>query len=427
MKLKTQMDLSHMRPATNGGAHRRLASWIGSFLEFTEDFECPPIWRQWAAISTIAAVLERKVWATTTKGDLYPNMYVILVGAAGTGKSLAINGARKILECMATQEGDAASLHLASTSMTMASMADELAQAKRVVLRPGQNPPMIEFNSLAIFNSEMSSFMDEYAKDMMGGLTDIWDNGNYSQSRRGGNLKVRIPHAQINLITGSTPTNLIEFMPEIAWTQGFASRMIMVYSGDKPPMTDIFSDIMLDPEHEKAFEELLADLRVIGELYGKIVFTKEAVALFRAWREGGEKPVPDHPKLIDYCARRTAHLIKLCMVASASRGDDRQITAQDFETARAWLFGAEMAMPDVFRSGAGKGDSQAMDECWHFVMTMNAKRGRPVPEHEVVHFLRDRVPSHAVMRVLEIMVRDGSLKMNAKQAGFEPGPRALEF
>ena len=401
-----------------------MTSWIESFLEATEDYECAAIWRQWAAISAIAAVLERKVWATTTKGDLYPNMYVVIVGPAGTGKSLAINAARQLLQQLEDPTG-AAGLHLAPTSVTMASLADELSEAKRVVLRHGQNPPAVEFNSLAIVTSELSSFMHEYDKELMGGLTDIWDGWAYSQRRRGGGIKIKIAHPQLNILTGSTPSNLLDFMPERAWDQGFASRLIMVYSGERHT-TDIFAEV----QAPKINADLVHDLRLIADLYGKMVFTPEAVAAFRAWREAGEKPAPEHPKLVDYCSRRTAHLIKLCMVASASRGTDRNITEDDFEIAKNWLLGAEMSMPDVFAAGSGGGDSRAMDETWHYILTECAKaKDKRVPDHQVIHFVRERVPSHSVLRVLEIMKRDGSIKSvwDKGHEYYEPGPRQISF
>jgi hypothetical protein len=117
------------------------------------------------------------------------------------------------------------------------------------------------------------------------------------------------------------------------------------------------------------------------------------------------------------------------MVASASRGLDKNITLEDFNLARDWLLGAELTMPDIFTSGAGGGDSVAMDEAWHFVMTQAPKRGGKVPDHELIHFLRERVPSHSVLRVLEIMKRDGSLKevFAEHKQFYEPGPRPFGF
>lgn len=372
--------------------------------------------------------MERKVWATTTKGNLYPNMYLIIVGPAGTGKSLSINSARFFLEGIEDPTGTTG-IHLAPTSMTMASMADELLEAKRVVLLPGQHPPTMEYNALTLCITEFSSFLSEYDKPLMGGLTDLWDNGQYSESRRGNKLRIKIPRAQINMMGASTASNLVDFMPERAWDQGFASRMIMVYSGDRP-YHDIFEEIPENGPKERLRDNLVHDLRLITEMTGKMVFLPEAINLFRAWREGGELPVPDHPKLKDYATRRTAHLIKLCMVVSASRGADLNITAEDFELAKNWLLGAELTMPDVFAAGNGGGDSKAMDETWHFILTETARRKGPIPEHEVVHFVRERVPSHSVMRVLEIMERDGSVSSKFNMKGvktYEPGPRKIVF
>src|SRR5882672_4022867 len=138
MLLKIPTDSKPTRVGTNGAAHRRLTSWIESFLDLTEDFECAPIWRQWSAIYCVAAAMERKVWATTTKGMLYPNMYVLIIGPAGTGKSLAIIAARSFLETIEDPSGTTG-IHLAPTSMTMASLVDELVEAKRIVLLPGHS------------------------------------------------------------------------------------------------------------------------------------------------------------------------------------------------------------------------------------------------------------------------------------------------
>src|SRR2546423_776436 len=69
------------RVQTNGSAARKCTSWIESFVDWTDNLESTELWCRWSAISTIAAVLERKVWCTTS-APLYPNLYVFLVGDA---------------------------------------------------------------------------------------------------------------------------------------------------------------------------------------------------------------------------------------------------------------------------------------------------------------------------------------------------------
>src|SRR5947207_2880446 len=83
------MALNHTNPAMNGSGRRLCQSWIDSFVNHTANLESAPIWRRWAAIATIGAVLEQKVFVTTSS-PLYPNLYVFLVGDAGLGKTRAI-------------------------------------------------------------------------------------------------------------------------------------------------------------------------------------------------------------------------------------------------------------------------------------------------------------------------------------------------
>src|SRR5438552_2612168 len=137
-------------PAINGSGKRRCESWIDSFVEHTSNLESAPIFRKWAAISTIAAALEQKVWVDTSS-PLYPNLYVFLVGNAGIGKTRAIMSALGFIR-------ELPELHLGATSMTMASLVDHMNEAKRTIIN--MPDPVIEYNALMICTDELSAFMD---------------------------------------------------------------------------------------------------------------------------------------------------------------------------------------------------------------------------------------------------------------------------
>lgn len=403
----------------NGAGLRKCQSWIGSFLEYTESLESPSLWRQWTAISVIASVMERKVWVRTTKGDLHPNLYTVLVGYAGTGKSVTIAAGESFLR-------DITGVHIAPTSMSMAAMVDTMLEAKCTVVRPNKIPPLVEYHSLCILADELSALIHTYDREFMAGLTKIYDGGFYGQSRRGKDLRIKLESPQLNILAGTTPSNLIQFMPEGAWEQGFASRIVLIFSADRH-LTDLFDFRRADPLHAASRGALAHDLQLIYSLFGEMEFADDAIAEIREWRAAGEKPTPTHPKLVSYCARRTSFLIKLCMVASASRGGDMKITVEDYRLAKAWMLGAEEAMPDIFSAGIAGGDSKAMDEGWYFVWARWAKVKKAVPEHELIHFMRERVPSHSVLRVIEIMEKDGTLKGEYQVATgvklYSPGPR----
>jgi hypothetical protein len=408
---------------TNGSGQRKCRSWIESFLAYTSEREGAPIWRRWVAIGTIAAVLERKAWIKTKLGPLFSNHYIILVGHPGLGKSDSIKAGREMLRELEQDQ----MVIIAPKSVTSASLLDKLATARRVILRPGQHPPTDEYNALVILTDEFSTIIHKYDHQFMTLLTDIYEGDWYDEERRHNPNKIKIEFPLLNILSGTTPSNLCKFMPEGAWDQGFASRTILVYSGDRH-----ISNIFNEPEQANTaeYDDLLYDLRLIGGLYGNFVLSPEAKAAFQAWREAGEPPVPKHPKLTHYATRRTAHVLRLCVVVSASKGDSRTISLDDFEEARGYLVEAEGFMPDIFLAGTTGGDGAAMNEVWWYVEKMCAKGKEPM-EHEAIHLIRERVPAHSVLKVLEVMIADGSLKRRVDpKTGFiylQIGPRKPSF
>lgn len=379
----------------NGSDKRKLSSWIDSFLEFTDNLETSPTYRLWAAISAIAATMERKTWLFEND-PLYPNLYVLLVGGAGTGKTRSIRAARNFVRCLPEPL-------LAPTSMTMASMADILNDSKRIIVRHPEAP--LEYNTLYIAINELSAFMHDYkhAGELVAGLTDIYDCDHYGQARRGGDLRISIENPQLNIIAGSTPARLINLIPEYAWEDGFTSRIIMIYADDKPSIDIFHSAIKLMPN------DMIHDLKIINSIIGEFTWTEEWTEAMNAWKELKFKPVPSHPKLEHYCTRRFTHLMKLSMISSIDRSNDLVLTKDDFNRAMLWLLRAEERMPLIFSGGQGGTDSKAIDEIEHFIR-MAGPDG--VNEQSVLNYARKHIMfATNVTKVLALMEQSGLIKM----------------
>lgn len=334
------------------------------------------------------------MWLTTTS-RIHPNVYVFLIGHPGTGKTRTINKAKEYL----TELPD---MHFAPHSLTGASLIDSVAAAKRHVVQLPD--PALEYNSLFIGVDEVGTFMSKYDNEMTALLSAFYDPTPFRQKRRGGDLDIKIKQPQVNLIAGSTPGNLMELMPEGAWTQGFSSRVIMVFSDEKI-IGDDFASVSkpLSPE-------LLHDLKLISTLVGEYKVTPEYRDAVNQWRSGGEVPVPSHPKLVHYNTRRRVHLYKLSLISAADRANVPLLTKEDFDRALFWLTEAETFMPDIFKAGVMGTDGKVMDELYHFVLVRQGQDlTKGVPEQALVNFARERVPVHSVMRVVEVMIRSGML------------------
>ena len=357
-------------------------------MEVTANLESPVLFRKWTAISTIAAVLEQKVWITTSS-PMYPNLYTFLVAPPGGGKSRAIDLAHDLLHTLPDP-------YVAPTSINAASIIDHLLECKRIIIQPQM--AAIEYHAMSILVGEFGTFMSSYDDDLMAILTDFYNVRPYGQRRRGGNLKIKIERPMLNMLVGTTPSNLMRFMPENAWGQGFASRILFIYADDKERIDDFAV------KKTELAADLVTDIAQINTLCGQFSVSEDYRTAVNNWRELDENipPKPTHPRLQHYNSRRKEHLYRLSMVSAVDRGNALLLTKADFNRAMSWLIEAEQAMPKIFQSSTtDTGDSAVMDEAVHMIQS----RGGAVEEGQLVRFLRQRVPSHSVLRVLEVMER----------------------
>jgi len=336
--------------------------------------------------------MEQKVWLTTSSA-LYANLYVFLVGHPGTGKTRTIRSAKQYPQ-------EIVDFHFAPTSLTAASLIDALVESKRMLIRLPDEP--LEYNTMMIAADELGTFMHQYDDEMVSVLSAFYDPDPYGHNRRGKEIKIKIKRPQLNILCGTTPSNLLKFIPEGAWEQGFTSRIIMIFSDERIVGDDFAA------ETRGVSGELLHDIKIINSLVGEFKVTEDYRTCVNNWRALGEPPTPNHPKLLHYTTRRRVHLYKLSMVSAVDRSDVLLLTRDDFNRAMNWLVEAEAYMPDIFSAGAVGSDGKAMEEIHHLVMI--ADLGQGVPEHILVKHVRERVPAHSVMRVIDIMERSGMLK-----------------
>lgn len=371
-------------------------------MEATDGLPTWPIYRLWAAITTVGGACERRIFVRNISHapPIYPNLYIGLIGPPSNGKTFAIREARHIWRASKI-------LKLSPDKMTGAALIDEINQAYRTT---PQGKGYVTYRSLQMAIEEMSSLVPVYDMGFMAVMNILYDNGDLEERLRNRNFnapqKLLIPNVQATFIAGAQPDYLASAMPPHAWGQGFLSRCIFVWAPHRP-VEEPFVD---GPTHNLQRMVCEDDLRMIAHEHGEMKWSPEAKAAGREWVKADGPPKPLHPKLEHYCGRRWIHLTKLAMIASVSRGTSHVIELKDFERALGWLLEVEKLVPIIFRQMSIGGDGALLFDAWSYCWEEYLKNPKPIRGGKLIQFIAQRCGSQNVQRTVENMVLSGMLK-----------------
>lgn len=390
MNTLTQKGSENGKGTTNGDARRRLESWIESFVEYTDNLETPEIYRRWVGIITLGAVLEQRVFMGVAGPPLFPNLYGILVGPPGIGKSRSIRAARDLVKQL---EG----FNLAPDSVTGASLTDALQESKRSILRYNGAENDLVFHSMYLMPDEFSDFMKDYDNALVGKLTKFWDCDSYIETRSTNKVKRQVTDGQLSMIGGVTTSHMLEVLPDHVWDQGLMARTVLIFGDDHEVQEDYFSAPI------KQSEDLVHDLKSIFTLQGQFELSDDYRGAFNDWRRRDFAPRPAHPRLVHYNTRRGTQVLKLSMVSCADRGETLRIDLHDLERAKSWLLGAESHMGRIF-GGQLHADAKAVDDLLH---DMGAGE---VPENKLLRLAIAKVGFKGAKQLVQMMEETGLIK-----------------
>lgn len=380
-------------------------------MAYTDGIPSPEIFRLWSGISTLAGALERRVWISTSRSVLFPNLFVLLVAPPAVGKSQAINNVSELW--YATKK-----FKIAPDNVTKASLIDALDAADGKRIAPGG--ALIEYHSLLTASSEFGVLVPAHDLEFLSVLNHIYDNPRtYRENRRSLNKNIEIVNPQLNIIAGTQPGFLASLLPEEAWSMGFTSRIIMVYSA-VPTTVSLFQK---QEPRDHMFKALCEGLKGFADIMGEAQWEPDAQVELERWAQSGCEPVPQHSKLQHYTGRRILHCLKLSLISAISRAGTTTITLWDVNRARDWLLHAEILMPDIFRDMSLKSDSQVILELHWFMWQIWIKSRQPIHEGRAIHYLQQRLPAEKIERVLDIAVKSGILRKQDTAVGPSYIPR----
>ena len=320
---------------------RKLSDWISSFIESTEHSEAPLQYRIWVGISCIASCLERKCYLIWS-GRLYPNMFVVLIGNSGVRKGTAMIPGLSLLQEVG--------VNISANAITRQALIRSLVTASKKNPITDKVGLPIYHASITVFWKEMTVFLGYQNNELRSDLCDWYDCDNRWSYETISRDREEVNGVWVNLIAATTPDSLEESLPKSMIGSGLTARIIFVYSDREDKLV---WNPFINKEDSILRTNLVSDLRAIRTLQGEFTYTNEFLNRYKPWYEDtrNNPPIKD-PRFASYINRRADHLLKLCMVSSASRNNSLIIDESDFIRASEILSTTEVNMPRVW-AGVG--------------------------------------------------------------------------
>lgn len=373
---------------------------IKDFLALTDNGLSPQTFRTWAILPAIGAMLNRKVWTTIRKGaPIYPNLFVLLVGPPGSGKSVAVDAARSLLQTQSQ-------LEIAPSSTSYEMFIHTLSERSKVLGEPA---------SSALFLSEWGTFMRNPEPDFCAMMADIFDCKDYKHAVLSREEDI-VKDAFVNICACCTPAWFAEGFPPNSYEQGLPTRFQFVYCDTKPDSAAddfCFDPTPSDPLDDPMINALFPLLSAITDMRGYIPWDAAAASLANKWKRAGMPPMPTDPMLTGYNTRRPLHIAKLCMIVVAARHPERPIIERpDLECAMEMLFAVETNMPIALQFSGGNPYQLRIGQLYNFVeRRFAARNAKAVPEWEVRQHVSKLVAPNMVSVLIDQAVASKRLNI----------------
>lgn len=338
--------------------------------------ESPLIYHRWSLISSVAALLGRQAWINFGIERIYPNMFVCIIGNAGSRKSSAIKGGRQIMDSTGYNK-------FARERSSKEKFLKDLGDGFDKVNGGGDedfDPDSLMLKDGGIVNKssgpsevyvsagELEDFLGQGDAGFISLLTNLWDNlPSYGHGKMTSD-DIHISEPTINMIGGCTSTTFNSVFPPEVIGSGMLSRMLLIYGGG--PRARITFPPPLDQNLRKDIMEIMAAISL--HVRGEMTVTEGALKIFDDVYQSNFT-IPDG-RFESYLNRRHVHYYKLCMVIAAM-DLSMEITEAHAKKANSILHHAESLMPKALGQFGMAKNSDAANAVFNHVEAHYATHG----------------------------------------------------
>ena len=330
-------------------------SLLHDYIELTAGTEVPELFNVWGGYTLISSSISRRSWLMHGRDPIYPNIYSILVGDAGNGKSMAIGDVRELLT-----EIDAP---------IAASIETPEGLLRRLAGRPDKDPPepyvgafktvtpggsVAEVTPVTIIASEFVNFINKAPENWIHLLNDIYDTDkkfSYFTKNQGQDTIYRPYFVLFGALTTETSFDMVKSR---IIQSGFARRSIFQYGERR-----FYEPCAFPPggPHKLALREsIIAQCRALQTLSGEFRMPRQTREYYQAWYNDHSFKCPKAPPhLRSWLTSKPMQVLKLSMLTSLSFSHDLEILPEHIQISLAFLGKMEETLYGIF-GGAGRNE-----------------------------------------------------------------------
>jgi hypothetical protein len=373
-------------------------SFLKAFTTFCDDTEASPVYATYSGLVTLSAIVSRRIWLPMGHFNVYPNLYVVLVGPQGIRKSTAMDVGKGLIRQInkSRSGGQAAVDAVLGTNKLDIPLSAECCTAEKIIQdmqttrREIENcPPAWQqqklYSPMNVMVTELSELLKVGGQGMISFLTAIFDREVYDyRTKNKGQEYLEGPY--LNLIACTTPEWINGYLREDVISGGFARRALFVFENaegkriPRPVLTDSMRE---------SYNQMVAYADKLKEVKGPMTWTKEAETYHDEWYMTYKIPVD--PLIAGYYRSKQIQLLKIATLLSISETTDLVITKGHLTFAMDILALMERRLPEVF-AGIGKNELHSTAQKVLQILQIQPAQTRIIAGAErKVHMLAEKV------------------------------------
>ena len=384
-------------------------SYLQDYIYYSSGNEVPEEYTYWSALSILGQLLGNKVWIE--HGDYYrfnPQIYVALVGEAGSGKNsgLSVN-----MDIMINNFSD---YHVSASIQSREDIAYVMSEETPTSVKTWKDAKGIihEYRPFYILNNELASFLSVDKLRMVEFLTEIYDGKRFSTGfkkdrKDNPDRKQWFNNPHVSLLAGAVPSWFMGSLKMDLFSGGLGRRMIIVNSA----RAKVIPEPTKPHGHEACMSRIIEHLKQAEKFTGGVAMSDAAKKWWDPWyRKHKEKKTID-PILYQFDATKPMQVKKVALLLHMTEYPFKpQISADALQAADELLTTLE---PNIIKLTSGIGRNELAGVGAQLIDFIERTGGMQT-EVNVLKYFRRYASSPEFLEIVNSYINTGELVVEAR-------------